>query len=242
MRYATTARMLAPTSPRPLVLLGEISLARGKVTNADEAFQQALALDAGHVPALTGQARAARARGDDPRAEQLLRQATVAAGQDWRTWQNLGVFLMERERLEEAEGALRTAILRCDGRQPAPHLALAELLLRDGRAGAALLTAERALELADSGHAWYLRGRAHYDLGEAGRAEEDFRRAVLLAPELYEARAGIGLILAERGDLEQAAEAWRAVIRLAPENRVARETLRRIEEDLAAAAARSAPP
>ncbi|MCK6504635.1 tetratricopeptide repeat protein [Myxococcota bacterium] len=234
--------MLAPTSPRPLVALGEISLARGKVTHADEAFQQALALDADHVPALTGQARAARARGDDPRAEALLRQATVAAGQDWRTWQNLGVFLMERERLPEAEETLRTAILRSDGQQAAAHLALAELLLRDGRPAAALLTSERALELQESGHAWYLRGRAHYDMGEAQRAEEDFRRAVLLAPDLYEARAGIGLVLAERGELEQAAEAWRAVIRLAPDNRTARETLRRIEEDIAAAEARGAPP
>ncbi|NOY26294.1 MAG: tetratricopeptide repeat protein, partial [Oligoflexia bacterium] len=233
LRYATTARMLAPSSPRPLVVLGEIALGKGQLTAANDDFGQALELDPHHVPALTGQARTARARGDSSRAIDLLRSATNEAPGDWRTWENLGVLLLQEDQLTESEQALRQAVMLTDGKKATPQLALAELMLDDGRAGAALLTAEGALAQQQSGYGWYLRGRAHYELGEKDRAEEDFQRAVIADPNMAEARGGIGLIQAERGELDQAAETFRAVLRLQPGNRAARENLRRVEADLA---------
>jgi len=236
LRYATTARMLAPTSPRPLDLLGDIALGRGKITSAEEDYQQALDLDPADVPALTGLGRAARARGDLLAAEGFLRKATDADPRDWRTWQNLGRFLAEQQRLDEGEDALRKAIQLSEGQQAGPYLNLAELQLDQEQPAAGLLTAEKALGIQESGYAWYLRGRAHYDLDQLESAQSDFRRAVLLAPDLALARGGIGLVLWRQGELEQAADAFRTVLRLSPQNAAAREDLKRIEEDIEARA------
>ncbi len=241
LRYAMTAQMLAPTSAGPLVLLAEIDLGRGRVAQAEEGFAKALELKPDELSALTGAARTARLRGDLSAARGHLEAATRVAPRDWRTWQNLGVLLMQSGEREAAEEALQRAILYSEALEPGPHLALAENQLDAGKAAAALLTADRANATQETAYGWYLRGRAHRDLGQSQRAEEDFRRAILLDPELAEARAGIGLVLAERGELEQAAEAWRTVVRLRPDNGVARETLRRIEEDIAAAEARLRP-
>ncbi len=236
LRYATTARMLAPTSPRPLVLLGEIALGRANVTVATEDFEQALELDADHVPALNGLARAARARGDRVKVEDALRKTTTLAPRDWRTWQNLGVFLAEEGRSDEAEESLRQAVRLTDGKELAPHHALAQLMLDTDRPAAALKFAEDALALDETGFGWYLLGSSHYLLGQGDRAEQDFRRAIILSPDLAEARFGVGVVLAEAGKLEQAAEAFRAVLRIRPDDPAARENLRRVEEEIEATA------
>lgn len=234
LRYAMTAQMLAPTNAGPIVLLAEIDLGRGRVAQADEGFAKALELNPDDLGAITGAARTARLRNDLAAARTYLERATEVEPRDWRVWQNLGTLLMQTGEREAAEEALNRALQLSDGLEAAPHLALAENQLDAGKPAAALLIADQANAAQETAYGWYLRGRAHRDLGQSERAEADFRRAVLLDPQLAEARAGIGLVLAERGELEQAAEAWRAVVRLRPENGTARETLRRIEEDIAA--------
>jgi len=67
------------------------------------------------------------------------------------------------------------------------------------------------------------------DMEQLDRAEADFRQAVLLDSGLVPARGAIGRVRWLRGDLEAAAEAFRAVLRIDPDNDAARENLRRVE-------------
>ena len=236
-RFATTARMIAPRSPRPHVVLGEVALGQGDVPRAETHFRSALTLDPKHLRALDGLARCGRLRGNTPQVEQSLRATTRHAPRDWRTWHNLGIFLLEQERLDEALEALETAAAQAPPKAPealaAALIGMTKVYLAKGEPTGALVRAQRATRLnEESGVAWYLQGRAHYALGRYDEAEHDFRRAVLKNGKLVEARGAIGQVRAIRGDYPAAAEQFRAVLRLDPGNVPARENLRRLAPHL----------
>jgi Tfp pilus assembly protein PilF len=228
-REATTARLLAPRSPAPPLVQGEIALAQGNLARARDAFEEVLRLDPKNRDALSGLARVARARKDNVEAERRLREATEAWPQDWSAWQNLGVFLSEIGEDDAAQAPLERALALSRGEHPEPALALTALFLARGEPTTALVHAERAVLQGGGAYAWYLRGRCWFDLDKLDQAEEDFRRAVLADPNLVEARGGIGQIRAMAGDLDQAAEAFRSVLAIDPNNGAARENLRRID-------------
>ena len=228
-RFVTTARMLAPKSALPLTVEGDIALARGDVPKARQKFESALAIDAQHVPALEGLARCARLSNDAVQAEQALRDATRHSPRDWRTWHNLGVFFLEQGDIAKARDAIELAIPLSGEDKVASLLVLVTILLDLNESGAALLRAEQCVTLAPkNGLAWYLRGRAHYELGRWQEAEADFREAVLLDAGLIEARSGIGLVRAVLGDSESATNVFRDILQRDPDNSAARENLRRL--------------
>lgn len=237
-RFASTAQVLSPGAVPPLLLLAEISLAQGDLSGSQSWFEQARELDPESAAALTGLARVARARKDPRTAEMLLRKAVSVAPREWRHWQNLGTFLMEQDKPTEAEEALERAVGLASGAHPAPNLALAELLLEQGRPSAALVHAQRALVIAPTGYGHYLHGRALYDMDQIDEAEDDFRQAILAQPDLVAARGAIGTIRAQKGDLEAASKQFQAVLQLDPGNVQARENLDRVR----AALDRRAPP
>jgi len=235
-RLATTAQMLAPRSPRPYVILAEVALGRGDVPRAEKHFRTALQRDPKHLGALDGLARCGRLSGDTPQVEQSLRATTRHSPQDWSTWHNLGIFLLEQDRVDEALAALETAAARAPADQPGPLIGMAKAFLAKDEPAGALVRAERATRL-DPKHAvaWYLRGRAHYELERYDEAEQDFRHAVLADGSLVEARGAIGQIRAIRGDYAAAAEQFNEVLRRDPNNVPARENLRRLAPLLPAA-------
>ena len=223
--------MLAPSHHLPLTLLGDISLARGRLPKAVEHYQAALAVTPDHIPALEGIARWARLSQSPKQAEQALRTTTRHAPRDWRTWHNLGVFLLEQGRIEEAAKAVDSAVGLAPSDEAAPSIALTTILLDQGQSGAALLRADALTKSnPDNGLSWFLRGRAHYALNRMAEAEEDFRKAVLTDSDLVEARSGIGLVRAILGDNEAAAGVFRDVLKRDPGNAAARENLRRLGE------------
>jgi len=231
LRFATTARMLAPNHHLPLTLLGDISLSRGRLPKALEHYQAALSVKPDHVPALEGIARWARLSQSPKQAEQALRSTTRHAPRDWRTWHNLGVFLLEQDRIDEAAKAIDAAVGLAPSDEAAPSIALTTILLNQGQSGAALLRADALTKSRpDNGLSWFLRGRAHYALNRMNEAEEDFRKAVLTDPDLIEARSGIGLVRAIQGDTETAEGVFRDVLKRDPGNAAALENLRRLGE------------
>jgi tetratricopeptide (TPR) repeat protein len=227
-RFATTARMLAPHSPRPLQVLAEVALVQADVARAQRLYQQILDRDPGHIPALDGMARIGRLRGDFDLIERSLRAATRHAPQDWRTWQNIGVHFLELGQKETAKNHLETAAALAPEDESAPLNGLAKLFLSKDEPSSALVYAERAVRLTNGGTALYLRGRAHFALERYDKAESDFRKAVLADPDQVEARGGIGQIRAMRGDYVSAAAQFRAVLERSPNNAAARENLRRL--------------
>ncbi len=227
-RFATTARMIAPTSAEPLLLLGRVSLARGDLNGAQSHFFEAEKLADGDLEALTGLATVARLRRDRASAERYYREAATANPREWVAWHRLGMFLLESGRLEEAESELEKAVDRAKGQSPAPNIGLAQLHLEQGSPSAALVHLERAIVLDPTAEGYFLRGVAHVELDQLDKAEDDFRMAVLADPTMARAHGEIGRIRAIRGDKAAAEEAWRAVLRIDPSNASARENLRRL--------------
>ena len=230
LRFATTAKMLAPNQAAPHTLLGELALAQGKTEQATTHFVKALQIESSHVPALDGIAQVARLENDDTRAKQALRDATRYAPRDWRAWHNLAVFQLESGNTAQAMENIETAVGLAPDSEVAPLLVLTKTLLQRGEAGAALLRAEQCTQIAPkNGLTWYLRGRAHYDLNRFTEAEKDFRKAVLTDSSLVEARGGVGLVRAILGDPEAAIIAFKEVLKIDPNNGAARENLRRLQ-------------
>ncbi len=225
-RYATTARMLAPNSARPLLVLGETAVNQGDLSRGRRYYEQILAKKASHIQALDGLARIGRLLSDPALVDKSLRSTTRHAPQDWRTWQNLGAFMMEQSNFAEAIEHLQTAAGLAPDNEAAPLNGLAQAYLAREEAPAALVHAERAVRMSGSGVSLYLRGRAHFDLERYNEAEHDFKKAVLADASLVEARGGIGQIRAMRGDYQSAAEQFKSVLQLDPDNAAARENLR----------------
>ncbi|MDP6935217.1 MAG: tetratricopeptide repeat protein, partial [Myxococcota bacterium] len=231
LRAATTARMLDPTSPEPWRLLGEISIAQGQVESAKRHFDAAIERDPTHLDALLGTARVARLRHDLESAESALREAARHHPRTWRGWHNLGAFLFEQDRNEEAVEAFQRATAIPDA-PPMTHLSLGETYLDQGSPALALLESGRLLAIERSADALYLRGRAHYELDQLDRALQDFKQAVLLEANHVGARGGISQVLVVTGDLHAARESLQSVLALDPTNIPARENLQRIDQTL----------
>lgn len=227
-----TARALAPDHAATLCLEGELAGARGQLSRAEEAFEACAAADPESLAGHDGLARARRSRGNLTGAEEALRAALRARPDTWTTAHNLGVFLLELGRYEEAERLLKQAVASqardADALAPAPYLALARLYLATGRAELALAQSERAQGMAPSADALALRGAARFELRQPDIAEEDFRAALALDARHALALGGIGQIQATRGEYELAATSFRAVLEIEPQNPVARENLARL--------------
>lgn len=227
----STARALAPGYASTRCLEGELAGERGQLARAEEAFAACAELDPTSLYAHDGLARARRSRGDLIGTEAALRAALRARPDVWTTAQNLGFFLLQLERYDEAERLLKqaSAIQARAGTgtiEPAPYLALAGLYLNTGRAELALAQAQRASTLAPNPGAFALRGAARFELRQLDEAENDYREALKLDAAHVLARYGLGQVQATRGEYELAAKSWQAVLAADPDNVQARESLR----------------
>lgn len=228
----STARAIAPGHAATRCLEGELAGARGQLSRAEEAFTACVAADPELLTGHDGLARARRSRANLVGAEEALRAGLRARPDIWTTAHNLGVFLLELGRVEEAERLLKQAVATQarDSERPAaaPYLALGRLYLATGRAELALAQAERASALERSADALAIRGAARFELRQPDIAEEDFRVALALNPEHILALGGLGQLQATRGEYELAAASYRAVLKSDPQNGPARENLARL--------------
>jgi len=241
-RSATTAAMLAPRDPEPLVLLAEIDLARQAWESAQKRCADALALEADHLGALWCVARAARGRRDLVAAEDALQRAVEGHPRSWLAWHNLGTFLAERGRPIEGADALRKGASLAEPPSALPHIALAHLYLSQTEATRALVEAERALLLGGGPEARYLRGRAHFELGEVARAEKDFRGAVLSDSGHIDARIWVALCRIDQDDPVGARDILEATLALAPTSTEAREMLQLLRAEHPELTEQASPP
>lgn len=228
-----TARLIWPASPDVLCLEAELAERRGSLEVALEAWGRCRAADPARLAALDGLARVNRVRGDLLAAERLLREAVELHPEVWSTHHNLGVLLFSVGRTEEAERRLREAVVvqgrAADGPpDAAPDRALARLYLGTGRPALALAAAERAVQLQPGAEAHFLRGASRFELRQEDLAETDFLEALRLDPDHLLARGGLGQVQAVRGEYALAAESFRAVLRVDPQNQQAAANLERL--------------
>ena len=91
--------------PAPLhATLGSIGLARGRVPEAIQEFETAIAADTADAQALLGLAEAWDRSGKPERAEETYRRAISLKPTRWSGYSHLGVFYLGAGRLPEAEG------------------------------------------------------------------------------------------------------------------------------------------
>ncbi|MDX1698546.1 MAG: tetratricopeptide repeat protein, partial [Thiohalobacterales bacterium] len=95
--------------PEAQVNLGNLYAVRGRPEQAARAYRTALALTPQFIPAYVNLADLHRSRGDESRAEDVLREAITAAPGNGDVHHALGLSLVRQKRLEEAVAELELA-------------------------------------------------------------------------------------------------------------------------------------
>lgn len=219
--------------------LGEALQARGDMASAAEAYQAALALDAGLLPAHLnlGQAYYALRRLEDAAtafAAALQLQPELA-----QLHFNLGNIQRELGRIEAAIGSYQQAI-RFDPADADAHANLGALYQERGENERALQHTRAALRLQPALAPAHINlGKLLFDAGQIDAAEQAYREGLRLNPDDSVGWTGLTDVLQKKSDWQGAADAVRAVLRLHPADASAWATLADIlpkKGDLAGAA------
>jgi tetratricopeptide (TPR) repeat protein len=180
--------------------------------------ERALRGDALHGEGRIALARALSERARLDQAEMHFRTAAEKAPDD--PWPHLlfGAFLLERR--EDPVSAL-PHLDRAVGLQPRlveARQKRAEALFDLGRRDDAVADLEALVSLDPLHHprSWFNLGVLRMEVGRPAEALEAFQEAARLDPDLVEAHLLVGSAALERGDLDEAASAFRAALAAAP--------------------------
>lgn len=199
------------------LVAGVCAAALGDDAQAEQLWQQAIAIDPGAARAHFNLGRLYSSRKRYEEAERYCRQAIALDQNNPGAHCNLGILLARRKQHEEAEGCYRAAIA-LDPNDSAVHSNLGVLLATQGRDDEADRCYRQALALdprnreAHSNLGALLAKRNHLDA-----AEECYRQAIDLDPRHGGAYCNLALLLIARGRLDEAEQCYRRAIELAPE-------------------------
>jgi tetratricopeptide (TPR) repeat protein len=166
----------SPGSARAKQLTAEALEAQDRRTEAEAAWEAALAADPGLLDALLGLAKLKRIRLDCDGAIALYTRAE-AITPTFDGAYGLGSCYLRQQQLEAALPRFEQAIAR-DGRAAIARVGFASTLLGLNRTADAIVALQRAVELEPTmGEAWYLLGRAQQASGNSAAAQQAFARA-----------------------------------------------------------------
>ena len=178
---------------------GDALLRDNDLVGAEKAYNDAIAIDSHHAPALYGKGWALYLSGHEelePAARQLFSRCIDYAPEYWGGYRGMGVLLMEEGKVGAAEKMLRTAYDNSP-REPTVLLSLGQLYLRASRWDEARKLFEGALALAPQ-RGEFLRFMAELSLRQ-GEHEEALQHIVEgRARSVGGAR---GLLLLDEGEL-----------------------------------------
>ena len=206
---------------------GMIAARQNRLTEAISLFSKVLASEPDHVRARLNRCSASLLKGDLAAAlDDADHLVTNQPGLDMARLRRSEV-LMNHGDWDEAEAELRRLLEN----RPEHTMALVHLgtcLIARGRAEQAEKPLNTALQI-DTTHsdAWYQRGLLYLDFGRHEDAMHDFENAATHDEHHIDARLKIATLLHEAEDSKGAATAWRRVLDVDPEHRLAR---RRLEE------------
>jgi tetratricopeptide (TPR) repeat protein len=166
----------APESARAKQLLAESLEARDRRSEAEAAWEAALAANPTLLDALLGLARLKRIRLDCEGAITLYTRAE-AVSPTFDAAYGLGSCYLRQQQLDAALSRFEQAVAR-DPRAAVARVGLASALLGLTRTTEAIAALQRAIALEPAmGEAWYLLGRAQQASGNRAAAQEAFARA-----------------------------------------------------------------
>ena len=232
-RFAADALGSCEDHPAALYLMGMIRLAAGAADAADW-LERAAAADPGSAPARLayGMALWNAGRAEEGLAE--VERASALAPADAATAAHLGALYLQAGRAEQAYGACLRCV-ECAPDWSVAHRSLGVAAWMVGRTGEAIDRFRRAVDLdpSDAEAATYLadalqkegrQGEAaaeweramqlHPEVAEQEARLASARQAVELHPEEAEAHNALGVALYDREDLDEAAAAFEAALRL----------------------------
>jgi len=170
--------------------------------------------------------------------ERVCREILSVDAGHAQTLHLLGLIEHQRGRSADAIEHLCMAIAR-DGRDPAFHHNLGNVLRACDRTTEAIACYERALTLAPASvDTLYNLGNTWQDLGQPERAIAYFEKALRIRPDAVELHSNLGTALQELGRLEEATACYRRALALRPDTVEALDNLagaQRAQGQLAAA-------
>jgi Flp pilus assembly protein TadD len=235
-RYLDLAEKKARDRPEDVKAwhdLAEQRIACGKLREGEAACRRALALDPGHVGALSALAMLLLNRGHLDEARALLQPL---ADPPPHLVMALGAIAEKQGRLDEARARLETAIA-ANPQSVVARLYLARTLDRLGDTNAARNALVEATEIAPGleeprrrleALTWRLQGESLYREGNPEHALHDLVRAMELDPEDPLIQNNLGVVLASLGQPDAARAAFERALKLAPGMPEASENLKLI--------------
>ncbi len=200
-----------------------LAASKGSLERATALFERAVALDPEFAQAHAGLCEVWLARYEMERAGRSFEQAEAACTkalardpEDGEVFVALGNLHLSSGRHEQAEREFQQASTLPSATVDA-LLGLARAYREERRTDEAEKTFEKAARL-DPGY-WrvhQLRGNFYLGLGRWAEAARSYAEEIASAPDNAQAQNNLGAALYMAGDLEKAAQAWRASLELAP--------------------------
>lgn len=179
--------------------------AKGDLAGAQKGFQQALAQQANHVPALLGLAEVAFQQKQPQQAAQYLEKAVKAGPDHAHAQASWGRYLAVNKRYPEAEKALQRANA-LDANLVRPRMDLADLYATALRQPAKAVGLYQEVVRIDPGHAGahYALGVALAKQGEAPKARASLERSAQLEPKNPLPALALAQVAARQNSLDDA--------------------------------------
>ena len=214
-----------PHSAQTWFKLGYVRAAQGNLPEAIQAYQEALRQKPGLVPAHTSLGVAWLSLGKRQDALREFAEAARLSPQSADRHYNLGTTLADSGRLAEAEAELREA-MRLKPDYLEARTALAGVLAQAGRPSeAAALVQALTRECTNSALAHFKLGTALRTAGLTNEATIAFAEAVRLEPSLPKGLLSAGEGFVQKGQLEEAAARFQALLWIRPDSAEAHERL-----------------
>ena len=221
---ATTTLKDNPTVP---FIRGIIAARHGRLEEATKLFSQTLHLDPKHTRARLNRSSAALLQDDLALAlDDANRLVDDRPNHELARLRKSEV-LMNQGDWGNAESELRE-LLRLNANHSMGLVHLGTCMIAMEKSEQAERPLNKAIETNPGlSEAWYQKGLLYLDFGRSEEAMSDFEGAVRADSQHLDARLRIAAILHEGKNTEKAAVAWRKVLDVDPQNRLAR---RRLEE------------
>tara|TARA_B100000214_G_scaffold374690_1_gene358226 strand:+ start:6509 stop:8860 length:2352 start_codon:yes stop_codon:yes gene_type:complete len=214
-------------NPTVSFIRGIIAARNGRLEEATKLFSQTLHLDPKHTRARLNRSSAALLGDDLALALDDANQLVEDRPNHELARLRKSEILMNQGDWANAESELRE-LLRLNGNHSMGLVHLGTCMIAMEKSEQAEKPLNKAIETNPGlSEAWYQRGLLYLDFGRSDEAMSDFEGAVRADSQHLDARLRIAAILHEGKDTEKAAGAWRKVLDVDPQNRLAR---RRLEE------------
>jgi Flp pilus assembly protein TadD len=236
--YATALGLLKQSQPRDIrteseihARLGNVNMMLNNLEAAREDFNRALAVNPNSAPAYSYLGSLYEREKRDDLAEKMFDRAIEIDPWDVVSIYNLGLFYLHNGRLEDAVTRFKRTIELAPEHSGA-HNSLAYVYGTQGRYDLAEAEAEKAIYYNPGNTpARYNLASLYLDTGRIDEAETQYRVIARRAPrDASNAYNQLGVICAQRNDLQRAIDNWQKALEIDPNNADALANVRKARE------------